>query len=734
MLKTGNEKMKIEETSEENDENNLKNTNIKSSTSNYQLLENNKDIILIKNENNIFFKKKSKKWKKFIRKIIYNILAIFYNILFFFFYYLSLEGCFEIQSKCIPLLSTMFLGRILIFGILFSILISIELYLILNKIIHYFHLIYIVIFYIIIYRYDHGSKLDHHGLYNFVISLLLIIIFAIIFGIINLIIYVKRKKNKIYQTILIIIFIYYFIKICIFSYSIRNSCKNWDKGLNSTLLDNSYEYDCQIIYPKKCLIYALNDYFDMSFYLHKTCKPNSNQEKEYKMFLKYLKIDKDILSKSNLNHFGYPLTVSNPSFAQSNFYNIYDFVYKNTILMDLYNQNKSEYYNNVPKPEVEIFYDKKSKVQKAEINLIKNETLSQIRNEIVNNPNNTSISLFNNVMLIYIDCVSRQHFLRKMKKTSKFIEKFMKYNNNLGFTSYQFMKYQAFAHWTTPNILPMFFSSKDYYGRQSHIVRFFKENGFITGNTGNLCSKDSCELSEEDYKNNRLCYDCFDHENIGMFCDPNYSSEDSPYPIFSGPYGILRKCLYGKDTFKYLLEYGKKFWEAYPNNKKFLRMMFQDGHEFTGQVVKYLDESLYNFLEDLYQNKKLENTALFILSDHGNSYFNYVYYYIFKSDDSLIERSYASLFIILPYDKNNKNKISDEFYNNAYNNQQILISPYDIHNTLIHIALGNNTINNYEYHSREGRSLLSFFEGKKRNCKNWPNIVEGECLCKNNNK
>ena len=730
MSKIGIKDMKIKEINTETENTNNNITKIKSAISNYKLLENNNDIKLIKTDKILFEKKRQKISKKLGKKIIYNIIALFYNVLAFYSYYLSLEGCFDIQSKCIPLLSTMFLGRILIFGILFSVMISIELYLIINKIIYFFHLIYIIIFYIIIYRYDHGTKLDHHGLYNFILSLLLIIIFAIIFGIINLIIYVQKKKNKIYQAILIIIFSYYILRIIIFSISLRNSCKNWDKGLNSTILDNSNEYDCEIIYPKKCLIYALNDYFDISYYLHKKCKVNSNQENEHKMFLKYLKLDKNILSKSNLTHFGIPLTVNNPNFRKHSFYNIYNFVYRNTILMDLYNKNNDEYYLNEPKPEIEIFYDKKTKTRRGEININKNETLSKIRNEIANNTNNESNSLFNNVMLIYIDCVSRQHFLRKMKKTSEFIEKFMTYNNNLGFNSYQFMKYQSFAHWTTPNIIPMFFSSKDTFGQRSHLVKFFKENGFITGNTGNLCSKDPCELCEQDYINNKLQYDSFDHENIGMFCDPNYSSEDSPYPIFSGPYGILRKCLYGQDTFKYVIEYGKKFWDAYPKNKKFLRMMFQDGHEPTGQVVKYLDEYLYDFLEDLFENKKLENTALFILSDHGNSYFNYIYYYIFKSDDSLIERSYAMLFIILPYDKNNKNKISEEYYNNIYNNQQILVSPYDIHNTLIHIALGENTINNYHVHSKRGKSLLSSFNGKSRNCNTWSNIIEGECLCK----
>ena len=683
---------------------------------------------IIESDKSIKGKIISKFCNKYKKKRIYNIIAVFYNLLSFLFYYLSLEGCFDTQTNCIPLLSTMFLGRILIFGILFSLMMSIELYLIINKIIYIFHILYIIIFFIIIYRYDHGSKLDYHGLYNFVISILLIIIFSIIIGIINLIIYIKRKKNKTYQAILLIIFILIIIRIMIFSYSIRNNCKNWDQGLNSTVLDNSIEYDCEIIYPKKCLIYTLNDYFDISFYLHKTCKQDANQEQEHKKFISYLKLDKDFLSKSDLTHLGYPLTVNNALFQKKDFYNVYDFIYKNTIPMDIYNtsDNKAIY----PHPEVEIFYDRKTKIRSAKINIRKNETLSKIRNEIANNLSDDNKSLFNNVLLLYIDCTSRQHFLRKMKKTSKFIEKFMKYNNNLGFNSYQFMKYQAFAHWTTPNIIPMFYSSRNRRGSKHNIVSFFKEQGYVTGSSGNLCTKEPCELCEKDYVDNNLDYDDYDHENIGMFCDPNYSSEDSPYPIFSGPYGILRKCLYGKDTFKYLLEYGKQFWETYLDNKKFLRLMFQDGHEFTGQVVKYIDEYLYDFMEDLYQKNELNDTAIFFLSDHGNSYFNYVYYFIFKSDDSLIERAYAALFIILPNNKKNNNNISEEYHNNIYENQQILISPYDIHNTLIHIALGNKSLNNFEVHSIHGRSLLSLFDGKSRNCNTWKNIVEGECLCK----
>ena len=52
----------------------------------------------------------------------------------------------------------------------------------------------------------------------------------------------------------------------------------------------------------------------------------------------------------------------------------------------------------------------------------------------------------------------------------------------------------------------------------------------------------------------------FDHENLAMFCDPNYyTSLNSHGLLFNGPYSLIRRCLYGKDIFEYELEYAKQF-------------------------------------------------------------------------------------------------------------------------------------------------------------------------------
>ena len=82
---------------------------------------------------------------------------------------------------------------------------------------------------------------------------------------------------------------------------------------------------------------------------------------------------------------------------------------------------------------------------------------------------------------------------------------------------------------------------------------------------------------------------------------------------FDGAHSIQRRCYYGKDTFEYVLEYGRQFWKTYENEKKFLSMEFIDAHEGTGEVVKYLDAALVQMLSEI----DLEDTVLILTSDHG---------------------------------------------------------------------------------------------------------------------
>ena len=61
-----------------------------------------------------------------------------------------------------------------------------------------------------------------------------------------------------------------------------------------------------------------------------------------------------------------------------------------------------------------------------------------------------------------------------------------------------------------------------------HILSYLKQNGYVTGQSANICSKEfySYDLEEETefFKNAEI--EEYDHENIAMFCDPFYFDDD----------------------------------------------------------------------------------------------------------------------------------------------------------------------------------------------------------------
>ena len=118
---------------------------------------------------------------------------------------------------------------------------------------------------------------------------------------------------------------------------------------------------------------------------------------------------------------------------------------------------------------------------------------------------------------------------------------------------------------------------------------------------------------------NQVENDFYDYENIALFCDPNYSRPGFFHTIEKGPYSPRRRCLYGKDAFEYVLEFSKKFLETYKNEKKIFKMGFNDAHESTGEVIRYMDESLKNFIKYYLKNHMTEKSMIIFLSDHGNA-------------------------------------------------------------------------------------------------------------------
>ena len=674
------------------------------------------------------------------KKILLNIIStikknkkdtflFLINITSIITYAISLRGCEGDPTECTIKRGLIFYITVGIFTVISCLLVSTYLAIAFYTCSSFYHLIYLIPIYLFFFINYTGTDAEEHGTYNSIgFILFLFILVPLVVFILYVIHWIRNKKYK----ITFFVFLSIFFVIVVYQNYPGFSCKDWDKGLNNTYINNdNKKYSCSIIIPKKnqCMLKSLDGVFDLSKIFRPSCQAQNILKNEKKIFLK--NIGKLYNDESKLNHFGYPITARN-KFSMEDKGLLKDYmlyVNKETIKMDLFDQ---KHYPNEPKPEVELFFDEKNYGHiKMKINY--NETLVKERREISKNKK----TLYDNILIIYIDAISRNHFLRKLNKLAKFIEPYMKYERNeekKKFSAFQFMKYNTVKGLTLPNIKAMFYGIQLEEKIGTNYVKYYKDQGYITGHTGTTCGREIFSINSL-ILDQQLDYNSFDHENIAMFCDPNFF--DYRYPLHKGVASVLKRCLYGKYGFEYAMEYTQLFWESYINEKKMFRIHLNEGHEGTMELVTYLEEPLYLFVKMFFDNNYLNDTIIFFVSDHGNHMLGP--WQIIRPKDYFIESTLATLIIMVP----NNDKLYDSgMYDNLFENQQTFITPYDIHDTLIHIAItdkidvtGDFFYNSLQGFSKRGASVLNKINSKERFCENPKfdyKIAKSDCKCKIN--
>ena len=612
--------------------------------------------------------------------------------------------------------------------------VTIALFLIEFKICKIYQLSIIIIVYLFFFIFFRGENLDGHGSYNTILFLL-----CLAFGqIIILIIFCFKlifQRKRIIAILSIVIIILGFTIIYITNIKDKVRCKNWEYGFNNTKLNNDKSiYPCSIIIPNhNCYLNFLGPFFDFSKSM--SC---SNRKEEEKTNLKLISNSKYI--NENTKRIGFPITTHRNNFIlniQKNSKNLYDEIMKNLVDMD--NKEQLDELGEKEKPEVVLDYTK-NEYGDINININYDDELSKERKKLEEKTN----PLYENIIFIFFDAISRNHFSRVYKKTSEFIEKFFKYegannekDNFQKYHGFQFFKQHSFKDFTLGNNLPMFYGKPYYYKTTESITGELKDNGFVTCNVNGICNKEAFYYDWQLKENMERNYIEFDHEMFALNCDPNIFDVINPHSIGLGESSVFRRCLYGKENVEYLFEYGIKFLEAYNNNRKYLRFSIQNGHELTGQVSKYVDKCLYDFLNYIFENNFLKNTTLILSSDHGLNIL--VLYKLFQSQDQDIELNNPLLIIIL---SDKKDKSYEEQYQNIYKNQQTFITTYDVYHTLKHIINGDDipiTINNIENNGEIfepqkhflGASLFNYINPSERYCSNYIDI--NNCICKLSN-
>ena len=452
------------------------------------------------------------------------------------------------------------------------------------------------------------------------------------------------------------------------------NCNDWPKGLNNTFIENDINiHGCKIKIPKICS-YKIGKYiFDLTKWRHLECFNNKENTKK-----KLLEFSKNSFINENTKKIGFPLVNKYPdvllNFMEHN-NTLLKYIQENLVDMNNESLVKKIYKQNMP----EIIVDYRKLLEK------------------------NSFPYAKNIIILYIDSISRAYSIRQLKKTLKFFEKFISYKGghnkkypSENFHSFQFLKYHSFKGYTFENYPRLFYG--DRAGKDIiRITKYFKDNGYVTSYSNEMCFRDISVT-----KHNMTYEEVGDHELI--LCDPNRKHANA----------LVKRCLYNKLTTAHLYEYGNQFWRKYNINRKLLIIASNDGHEGTLEILKYLDDTIYNFLNDLFNDNLFKDSTIFLLSDHGTAmpspyYMTHFFQY---------ERFLPMLYIIA---NDRKNISYSNQYHNIYKNQQILITAYDIYNTFSNLLYGdkyelipNKTTNPNSPKSQYGISLFNEINSKNR--------------------
>ena len=557
------------------------------------------------------------------------------------------------------------------------------------------HLLHFASVFLLFYVYSHGIDFENHGYYNIVYYFIILITFIVLLLLFGFLISIEKKK------ILLLLILSSLIILLTFQYLFNyfTDCKEWSIGLNNTNIDNNKtKYGCQIKIPKSCP-YKIGKFFlDRNRFSSLDCRNKNLNSRENIL----INSNSPFINKNTL-HIGYPLINKNEDlFLDENYLQL-----KNYFLNNLYDMDNTSLIKSLNEKQPEITIDfTKNKNGQMNINLNFNKTLSEERKKI----EGFSTPYSKNIIILYIDSVSRAYSVRQLKKTLKFVEKFITFKGyhdakfpSDNFHSFQFFKYYSFYDYTVGNY-PIIFYGNHRDKKKKFITKHLKKNGFVTG-----YSSDHCYIDFAKSLHNFTFDDIYDHQFV--ICDPNKQ-----------PASPKLNCFYEKIHLEYLFEYANQFWEKYDTNRKFISILTNFAHEGSIEMLKYIDDIIYKYFNNLFNKNLLKETSIFLLGDHGVSLPS-IYY---LNDFFLFEKVLPMLYLII---NDRKNVNYEKQYKYLHQNQQTFITGFDIYNTMLNIIYGD------KYYNREpnnnifdqGKSLFSEINQTFRNPKKYRRMPKYAC-------
>ncbi|OUM59396.1 hypothetical protein PIROE2DRAFT_15088 [Piromyces sp. E2] len=497
--------------------------------------------------------------------------------------------------------------------------------------------------------YDHGELFDHHGFYNF----LLFILYIIIFDGFALTLYIWSRIAGFKKFLIQFIIINTIISTITVTRLIHYK-SIWDRGLLNKKIESGDNL-CEVERPLPWF-----DLFPKGFQNFWTGSQSCSRKEHFEALFDPDQGNKLVVRKCSEKDITFMVVPDSRNFNYTQKYR-----WELREVVDSTMESKVYHYTEpVELKNVEAVYvtcgDQSKLVTRVAERRVEPEKEEQPIEKL-------------NVLLIFIDALSRHYFLRKLPKTAKKIEEI--HNSGISHLN-QFFRYNVVDINTFGNTLAMYaglegIKYQEYEEKKGvPIWEEYRKRGYVTG-----LVNDYCEDWDTAYNRRTKNYS-LDHELLSPFCLPEYHERyGNPYKNFKGPYSLRKRCITGQYVHNYALNYTRDFIKTYDGtNPWFFFSGYIEAHESTSEVITLMDDDLANFFDSL-SEETLNRTAIFVMSDHGlHIGFSYLF-----SNQGQVEHKLPLLLSLIPQRFLNK---YPELKKNLDDNEQKLINGFNIYETL----------------------------------------------------
>ena len=444
-----------------------------------------------------------------------------------------------------------------------------------------------------------GFTAQDHSQVNMALAVVLFIFFYLLY-LMGYGVYLLWKKSKLIVLGLLLSLL--LGALMVYHVRIAPSCKHLNDSLHPDYQYSESGSNCTWVKPTVCWHYAVKGLYRPVFWGRSTCSQYTTDVSEHKTVA------------GSLGVVSYPLTTQLSPESR-----MYILQLQAQTMSKLAPANQQELDNG----DREVFIDFRKKPE-GEVILKLRDVRSKLQKDKPKAPQLLPHDKEHmNVLHLFVDTVSRARFFRRFHKTVKIMQEYH-FSQNKNIRAYEFFRFHALAPWTSPNLVSSVYGSTEGLEQpKKRVESYARQKGYVTGFTNNFCQANEVD---HDFKEGYVTKQNFEdpqtphHEMVQLACDYNSLPKENGMSFFfsPGPYTASRKCFLQKDLAQYSFDYTLQFFRTYQQERKFFTLRLIDPHEFSEEVAGFLDDPLSRFLGQMIAEGHLDNTIVYLNSDHGD--------------------------------------------------------------------------------------------------------------------